>query len=79
MKKFIILLFSLFLFGVSTVNAFPVRDLNNSHNYVVLAEEEKENKKDVDGGSSFSIIIMLLLAFVAIAVFIVACKAEDDD
>ena len=79
MKKIIILLFCLFLFGVSVVEAVPINQGNVNQNYAVLAGEQNDNKKEVDGGNSFSIIIMLLLAFVAIAVFIVACKSEDDD
>ena len=79
MKKVIVLLMGLFMFGISIVEAIPVNNTNDTYNYVVLAGESKESKKDVDSGNSFSIIIMLLLAFVAIAVFIVACKAEDDD
>ena len=74
MKKIIILFTMLFLFVASPVNAS-----NSEYNSFSSIQYKLEDKKDTDGGGGLVFWGMLAVAFVAISVFIIAYKSDDND
>ena len=80
MKKILIIILSVFFLGMSNVCAYSESVIDNSNEYrIVLAEEKEEEKKEDSGAGVSYIVILMFLAFLAVAIFIVACKAEDKD
>lgn len=74
MKKIVILFIILFMFIASPVNALSY-DSNASNN--VQYKLEKENKEDSNGGN-LMFWGMIAVAFLAISVFLIAYKSDDD-
>ena len=74
MKKVVLLFTILFLFVASPVNAS-----NSEYNSFLNIQYKLEENKDVDVGGSIMFWGMLAVAFVAISVFIIAYKSDDDE
>lgn len=74
MKKVVLLFTILFLFVASPVNAS-----NSEYNSFLNIQYKLEENKDVDDGGSIMFWGMLAVAFVAISVFIIAYKSDDDE
>ena len=74
MKKVVLLFTILFLFIASPVNAS-----NSEYNSFLNIQYKLEENKNVDDGGSIMFWGMLAVAFVAISVFIIAYKSDDDE
>lgn len=74
MKKIVILFIILFMFISSPVEALSYNDnVNNNIHYKL-----EEKKEDSDSGSSLAFWGMIAVAFLAISVFLIAYKTDDD-
>lgn len=75
MKKIIVFFIIIFILIASPVNAS--REEDNYNNHYIQYKLEKENKEDSNGGS-LVFWGMIAVAFLAISVFLIAYKSDDD-
>ena len=75
MKKILLFFIAIFMLFISPVNASTYD--NNYNNEYIQYKLDKENKEDSNGGS-LVFWGMIAVAFLAISVFLIAYKSDDD-
>ena len=73
MKKIILFFIAIFMLFISPVNASTYEN-NYNNEYIQYKLDSKENEEE----PSFAFWGMLIVAFLAISVFLIAYKSDDD-